>query len=130
MTSSPDSTLYERVGGPNAVNEMIDAFYLRVLADPELRPFFDGVSLDRLRRMQKEFFAAALDGPVGSTDQSLAAAHQGLGITRPHVTRFVRHLISVLDARELISRQDAMEIIYRVATYADDIVGDPGGTGG
>lgn len=128
--SSPEPTLYERVGGANAVDEMIDSFYLRVLADSELRPFFDGVSLERLRRMQKEFFAAALDGPVGSTDQDLAAAHHGLGITRPHVTRFVRHLIGVLDARELISRQDAMEIIYRVATYADEVVGDPGGADG
>lgn len=125
-----DVTLYDRVGGAAAVDEMIDAFYIRVLGDSELRPFFDGVSIDRLRTMQKEFFAAALDGPVTTSDLDLAQAHQHLGLTRNHVTRFVRHLIGVLDSRDLISRTDAMEIIYRIATWTDDVIGDSGGTDG
>lgn len=125
-----EETLYDSVGGAAVVDDMIDAFYIRVLGDPELRPFFDGVSLERLRKMQKEFFAAALDGPVTTSDLDLAKAHQHLGITRAHITRFVRHLIGVLDSRELISRKDAMEIIFRIATYTDDVIGDAGGTDG
>ena len=109
---------------------MVDAFYIRVLADSELRQFFDGVNLKRLHRMQREFFAAALDGPVHSTESDLASAHHGLGITRRQVTHFVRHLIGVLDSRDLISRQDAMEIVFRIATYVDDVIGDAGGIDG
>jgi len=128
--SDSDLTLYDSIGGADAVADMIDAFYIRVLADAELRPFFDGVSLDRLQKMQREFFAAALDGPVRSSDRELAEAHHGLEITREHVTRFVRHLIGVLDSRELISRKDAMEIVFRIATYADEVCGHAGGTDG
>ena len=129
MTES-EVTLFDRVGGADAVHDMVDAFYIRVLGDPELRPFFDDVSVDRLRRMQKEFFAAALDGPMKNSDHDLSAIHQGLGISRQHVTRFVRHLIGVLEAREAIGRNDAMEIIFRIATFANDVVVEAGGVDG
>lgn len=120
----PQDTLFARIGGQAAVAEMIDAFYIRVLADPELRPTFEGASLERLHNMQKEFFATALDGPVSRSDHDLVRAHAGLQITRHQLTLFVRHLIGVLDSRELISRSDAMEIVFRIASYTDDIVGD------
>ena len=128
--SDSQHTLYTRIGGEQSIAEMVDAFYIRVLADPDLRSKFEGVSVERLHNMQKEFFSAALDGPVSRSDHDLAAAHDGLQITRHQVTLFVRHLISVLDSRELISRNDAMEIVFRIATYMDDVVGDAGGLDG
>ena len=57
-------TLFERVGGKQAIAELVDKFYDRVVADPELKPFFKNVSMDKIRRMQREFFSAALDGPI------------------------------------------------------------------
>ena len=33
-------TLFERVGGEQAINDLIHEFYDRVLADLELKPFF------------------------------------------------------------------------------------------
>lgn len=123
-------TLYERIGGAAEVERMIDAFYGRVLNDPELRPFFEDAELEHLKTMQTEFFAAALDGPVSVTDRDLAAAHQGMGIQRRHVTRFVEHLIEVLEQRDALQRGDAMRIIFRIATFADDVIDSPGGEDG
>ena len=102
----------------------------RVLADPELRPFFENTSLDKLMLMQKEFFAAALDGPMGTGDPDLAKIHQGMGIGRKHVTLFVNHLISVLDERHAINRRDAMDIVFRIATFSDQVMGESGGADG
>ena len=47
-------TLFQRVGGEQAIAELINEFYDRVLADPELKPFFKDTSVDKLRRMQRE----------------------------------------------------------------------------
>ncbi len=129
MTDS-SQTLFDRVGGQAAVNDMVDDFYARVLADPELRPFFAETSVDTLKRMQTEFFAAALDGPMSAGDRDLTKAHQGRGITRKHVTLFVDHLISVLDERDAITRRDAMDIVFRIATYTDQVIGESGGADG
>lgn len=129
MPEEPE-TLFHRIGGTAAVNGMVDEFYTRVLSDPELRPFFSETSVEKLKSMQAEFFAAALDGPMSAGDRDLTKAHQGRGITRTHVTKFVDHLISVLDERHAITRRDAMDIVFRVATYSDQVIGESGGADG
>lgn len=128
--SESTETLFDRVGGTAGIGDMVDEFYGLVMADRDLRPFFENTSLDKLKHMQKEFFAAALDGPMTMGDPDLARVHQGLGITRKEVTRFVNHLITVLDNRHSIERRDAMDIVFRIATYTDEVIGDSGGADG
>ena len=121
-------TLFERVGGEQAINDLIDDFYDRVFADLELKPFFKDVSVDKLRRMQREFFSAALDGPVLYTGRPLSHVHHGRGITMHHFALYVAHLLDTL--RDLkISDQDVQEIIGRINTYADEITGEASSVG-
>ena len=121
-------TLYERVGGEQTIIELIHEFYDRVLADPELRPFFEKTSMDKLRRMQREFFSAALDGPISYTGRPLGHVHHGRGITKHHFALYVGHLIDTLRDQG-INDQDVQDIIGRINTYADEITGDVGSAG-
>lgn len=116
-------TLYERVGGKKAIAELVDEFYDRVVADPELKPFFKNVSMAKIRRMQREFFSAALDGPIVYTGKPLGYVHHGRGITKHHFSLYVGHLISTLQDLAL-KEQDVQDIISRINTYADEITGD------
>ena len=121
-------TLFERVGGEQVIAELIDEFYDRVLVDPELKPFFKDTSVDKLRRMQREFFSAALDGPITYTGRPLSHVHHGRGITKHHLARYVDHLIDTLRGRG-INDQDVQDIISRISTYANEITGDVGSVG-
>jgi hemoglobin len=121
-------TLFERVGGEQVIAELIDEFYDRVLVDPELKPFFKDTSVDKLRRMQREFFSAALDGPITYTGRPLSYVHHGRGITKHHLARYVDHLIDTLRGRG-INDQDVQDIISRISTYANEITGDLGSVG-
>jgi hemoglobin len=121
-------TLFERVGGEQAIAELIHEFYDRVLVDPELKPFFKDTSVDKLRRMQREFFSAALDGPITYTGRPLSHVHHGRGITKHHLARYVDHLIDTLRGRG-INDQDVQDIISRISTYANEITGDLGSVG-
>ncbi len=116
-------TLFERVGGEQAIAELIDQFYDRVVADPELKPFFRNVSMVKLRRMQRDFFSAALDGPINYTGRPLGYVHHGRGITKHHFSLYVGHLINTLQNIAL-KEQDVQDIISRINTYADEITGD------
>ena len=121
-------TLFERVGGEQVIGELIHEFYDRIIADPELKPFFRKVSIDKLRRMQLEFFSAALDGPISYTGKPLSHVHHGRGITMHHFALYVAHLLDTL--RDLkISDQDVQEIIGRINTYADEITGEASSVG-
>ena len=62
--------------------------------------------------------------------RDLAAIHQGRGIGRSHVTRFVHHLIDVLEQNKALQTGDAMQIIFRIATYVDQVIDAPGGEDG
>ena len=121
-------TLYARIGGEKTIVELIDDFYDRVLADPELNPFFKNTSMDKLRRMQREFFSAALDGPITYTGEPLSHVHHGRGITKRHFALYVDHLIDTLRDHGIID-QDVQDIVGRINTYADEITGDVGSVG-
>ena len=121
-------TLYERIGGEKAVHDMIHEFYDRVLADPVLKPFFEAASMEKLRKMQREFFSAALDGPITYTGKPLSYAHYGRGITKHHLALYVGHLLDTLKDQG-IDEHDVQAIIARINTYAEEITGSVGAGG-
>ena len=41
-------TLYDKLGGPEALEAAVDLFYEKVLADERLAPFFEGTNMMRL----------------------------------------------------------------------------------
>ncbi len=125
-SANPESpSLYDRIGGAETIDNLIGSFYDSIFADPELAPFFDGVAKEKLVHMQREFFAAALGGPIPYSGRSLAHVHHGKGIKIKHVQRFVRHLFSTLENFP-ISKDDKNEIISRINRHVDDIVGGAG----
>lgn len=123
-----NQTLFEKIGGEQTIRNLIHEFYDRVIADPELKPFFENASMDKLHRMQREFFSAALDGPITYSGRPLSHVHHGRGITKHHFALYVDHLIDTLQDHG-INDQDAQEIIGRISTYVNEITGDVGSAG-
>lgn len=50
-------SLFERIGGQNTIDAIVEIMILKVLADPRIRDFFVNADLDKMRNQQKEFFA-------------------------------------------------------------------------
>jgi len=118
----PSPPLYERLGGEDMIAALIPAFYVRVLADPELGPFFKHTAIDKLHAMQREFFVMATGGPIEYTGRPLAHVHHGRGITKHHFARFTSHLVeTLLDMG--VTTEEADEVIERINTSVNDIVG-------
>lgn len=128
MTSPETDNLYQRIGGAPAIDRLVVDFYNRVLADGELAPFFEQSDIEALRRMQREFFSAALGGPLRYDGLSLGHAHHGRGIGRKHFARFVEHLLASLESCG-IGEADSSRVIARINTHADDVVGGAGLSG-
>lgn len=120
--SEETQTLYDRIGGDETIEALVYAFYSRIFADPELSPFFEGIAQERLQRMQREFFSAALDGPVPYSGRPLHEVHAELGIKLRHLSRFLDHMMETLSDQS-IDEHDRYEIRSRINTYADEITG-------
>ena len=120
--STPHSSLYDRLGGAAAIGGLIEAFYVRVLADPKLAPFFQNTPMDRLHTMQSQFFSMALGGPVEYTGRSMGQVHHGRGITKVHFAHFVEHLIETL--KDIgVDETDTDAVIERINTYTNEVTG-------
>jgi len=123
MTPTPDPrSLYDRIGGAPTIEKLIPDFYERVLADPELAPFFAGSNIEALGHMQRQFFTMALGGPLAYSGRPLAHVHHGRGITSGHFAKFAGHLLKTLSDFG-VSAQDAEEVIGRIDTYVNEITG-------
>ena len=121
MSETP-SSLYERLGGEDMIAALIPAFYVRVLADPGLAPFFSHTALDKLHAMQREFFVMATGGPIQYSGRPLAHAHHGRGISRQHFASFTGHLVeTLLDMG--VTQEEADEVIERINTTSNEILG-------
>ncbi len=124
--SGKPSSLWDRLGGTEGADALIESFYERVLADPELAPFFEEASMDRLRTMQREFFSTALGGPLRYSGVPLAHAHHGRGIQPAHLRRFVDHLLAEVENLEL-SEEDRDAIYDRIHRQANNVLSGPRG---
>jgi len=114
------ATIYERIGGHEALEVVVEDFYGRVLADQQLSGFFTGTNMTRLKGKQVEFFAAALGGPEPYTGAPMKQVHRGRGITMYHFNRVAGHLADALAAAG-VPGETATEILSAVAQVAPDI---------
>lgn len=117
-----EGTLYERIGGEQAVEALVEDLYRRILADPDLKAFFEGHSLERIRGMQQELFCEALGGPLKYSGKPIAAVHHALGIKMVHFQRFVGHVMAALEAAGL-NVEERSQALAALAVEADDVVG-------
>ena len=113
-------SLYDRLGGDEAIQPVTEAFYKKVLADEALAPFFAFVNMERLIGMQTSFLTMALGGPSSYNGRSLRDAHAGLrDLSDEHFDQVVTHLAQTL--KEFgVSDNDISE----VGAVAESVRGD------
>ncbi|MGW1229677.1 group I truncated hemoglobin [Streptomyces sp. NPDC001515] len=90
------ASIFDRMGGADAVAAVVDLFYVRVLDDDVLAPYFTGTDVDRLKAHQRAFVGSALGSPGPYAGRGMNRAHQGLDITGAHFDRVVEHLAAAL----------------------------------
>jgi hemoglobin len=114
-------TIYDRIGGHEALAVVVDDFYVRVLADERLAGFFSGTTMPRLKGRQVEFFAAALGGPEPYRGASMRDVHRGRGIQQSDFDLVAGYLTESLHAAG-VDAATVDQIIGAIAPLADDIV--------
>jgi hemoglobin len=114
------ASIYNKIGGYEAIETVVEDFYVRVLADDQLSGFFTGTNMSRLKGKQAEFFAAALGGPEPYTGAPMKQVHQGRGITMHHFGLVAGYLGDALTAAG-VPTDTVTEILDAIAPLAADI---------
>jgi len=119
------STLYERIGGTEAVKAAVDIFYDKVLADGRIAHFFDGVDMDAQRRKQRSFLIMAFGGPNTYSGADMRRAHAALvarGLNPLHFDAVVENLAGTLAALG-VGEAEIAEVAAVAESVRDDVLG-------
>jgi truncated hemoglobin YjbI len=119
-------SLYERVGGDQAMEKAVDLFYRKVLQDELVGKFFEDVDMEGQRLKQKSFLAMAFGGPYQYTGKDLREVHKrmvdDLGLTDVHFDRVIQYFRE--SVQELLLPEPEMEKMCEILeTFRDDILG-------
>jgi hemoglobin len=108
------STLFEKLGGSDSVELVVNKFYDRILQDDRISHFFNGIDMKRQRAHQRAFLTYAFGGASHYNGRSLRAAHQKLvteqGLNSEHFNAVAEDLIATLKEMNV-----AQELIDEVA---------------
>lgn len=101
--NSQDSlSLYNRIGGKEAVQATVTKLYGKILTDNLLNRFFDPDNIEQLKRSQIAFITMAFGGPHDYTGEDLRTAHAPYieqGLSDKHFDAVAGHLAETM--REL-----------------------------
>lgn len=93
-------TLYQRVGGYDAIATFVDTAFPRVAADPKLARLFKGHSTDsryRQRQLIIDILCRETGGPCAYTGRPMGPVHRGLEITEDDWTAFLKIITDTLE---------------------------------
>ena len=120
-----EKSLYERVGGYNALAAVVDEFMKRLAADKQLARFLVGLSDDSKKRLRQHLlnqFCQATGGPCIYTGREMKTVHTGLKITESDWDIAAKALVETLDKFQ-VQKKEKDEIVGFVTTLKKDIVG-------
>jgi hemoglobin len=124
IAASQEKSLYERVGGYNALAAVVDDFIVRLVTDKQFEKFFIGQSTDSKKRIRQHIldqFCAATGGPCVYTGREMKTSHAGLGITNAEWDAAAKHLVESLDKFK-VPEKEKSEILAFVTSLKKDIV--------
>jgi hemoglobin len=117
-----EQTLYEKVGGEEAIEKVVDYFYHElVLKDETVNQFFKETDMEKQIRHQAKFISFALGGPNQYSGKSMAKAHDGMNLQPEHFNAIVKHLHDAL-AHFGVNEPDIDTALTKVASLKDDII--------
>lgn len=119
-----EKTLYQRLGGYDALAAVTDDFITRLATDPSQGRFFTGFSTDSKQRIRQhiiDFLCQATGGPCVYKGRDMKTVHAGIGITSADWDSSVKHLVATLDKFK-VPEKEKTEVLNAISPLKKDIV--------
>ncbi len=118
------ATLYERLGGYDAISAVVEDFADKLLADKKINQFFRGMGTDTwdtFKQKNKNLLAAATGGPAKIISRPAKTVHGGLKITQGDFNVVAGHLKVTLEKFKVPERE-TKEVFAIIGSLQPDIV--------
>ena len=119
-----EKTLYERLGGYDAIAAVTSDLLPRLMADTQLGRFWQHRGVDGINREKQllvDYLCANAGGPVLYTGRNNRTSHKGMGISESDWEAFMGHLDATLNSFK-VPQQERNDVIGFVQSTRADIV--------
>jgi len=117
-------TLYERLGGYDAICAVANDLLPHLQADPQLARFWQHRGEDGLRREKQlliDFLCSSAGGPLYYTGRDMKTSHKGMKISKSDWSAFLGHVAATLESFK-VPQAERDEVIAFVQSTKPDIV--------
>jgi hemoglobin len=117
-------SLYQRLGGYDAMCAATDDLLGRVLGDPRINGYWKGLNIDNKRKARQQlvdFMVAAAGGPAFYVGADMKAAHAGMGISETDWAILIEHSAAMLNHVQVPTREQG-EVLGFLDSLKADIV--------
>jgi hemoglobin len=117
-------TLYERLGGYDAITAVTNDLLPRLQADSQLARFWQNRGEDGVRREKQlliDFLCASAGGRLYYTGRDMKTSHKGMKVSESDWSAFLGHLNATLDAFQ-VPQAERNEVVAFVQSTKTDIV--------
>jgi hemoglobin len=124
LSIAQEKTLYQRLGGYDAIAAVVDDFVAQLATDPSMSVFFKGHSTDSIKKIRMhiiDFICNAAGGPCAYTGRDMKTSHKGLGITEAQWNKSVEYLKNTLNKFK-VPEKEQNELFAAVSSVKKDIV--------
>ena len=119
--AAQEKSLYERLGGKEAITAVVDDFVGRVAADNRINSFFATTDIPRLKMNLVSQICEASGGPCKYTGRDMKTTHHGMGITNAQFDALVGDLVATLDKFK-VPEKEKNELLSVLGPMRKDIV--------
>ncbi len=119
-----DQSLYDRLGGYDAIAAVANAFLPRVTGDEKLRRFWDHRGDDGIEREKQlliDFLSFSAGGPVLYSGRDMTTTHKGMRIDEDDWQRLITHLTATLESFDVPDTEKS-EVLSFVESLKGEIV--------
>ena len=118
-------TLYQRLGGREAIKGVVDDFVANVVADARVNNRFKGLQPAAVAKLQTNLadqICDATGGPCAYLGRDMKTTHTGMGITEAAWNATVEDLVKSL-TKFKVGAKDQQELLAILGPMKKDIVG-------
>ena len=116
-----ERSLYERLGGIDAITAVVRAFDERAAKDGRINQKFARTNLDRLTKEFVDQLCQDTGGPCVYTGLSMKQSHTNMGVTSGEFDAFMEDLAATLDSFN-VGRTEQDELLKPLRLMRADIV--------
>jgi hemoglobin len=116
-----EGSLYERLGGVEAITAVVRAFDERAGKDDRINQKFARTNLDRLTKEFIDQLCQDSGGPCTYTGLSMKKSHTNMGVTNGEFDAFMEDLAAVLDDFK-VGKAEQDQLLSLLRPMRDDIV--------